>query len=68
LRREPEDRITVNADSSLSAKRAAFRLPNQPKHIAVLASDAKGNLPSRWSMQQMPDRDRLNLWGDHSDT
>ena len=38
----PKDRITLNADGSLSGKARGVPFAKAAKHIAVLASDAKG--------------------------
>ena len=45
----PKDRITLNADGSLSGKARGVPFAKAAKHIAVLAGDAKG-FRSRWSM------------------
>ena len=47
----PKDRITIDADGSLSGRARSVPFAKAAKHFAVLASDAKGNFPSRWSMQ-----------------
>src|ERR1700742_2364289 len=39
----PKDRITVNADGSLSGKARSVPFAKAAKHFAVLASDAKGS-------------------------
>ena len=40
----PKDRITLNADGSLSGSARGVPFAKAAKHIAVLASDAKGSL------------------------
>src|ERR1700716_3114128 len=40
----PKDRITVDADGSLSGKARGVPFAKAAKHFAVLAGDAKGNL------------------------
>src|SRR5438067_5909976 len=40
----PKDRITVNADGSLSGRARSVPFAKAAKHFAMLAGDAKGNL------------------------
>src|SRR5437879_3816667 len=40
----PKDRITVNADGSLSGKARSVPFAKAARHVAVLAGDAKGSL------------------------
>jgi acyl-CoA dehydrogenase len=54
----PKDRITVNADGSLSGKARGVPFAKAAKHFAVLASDAKGSVSIADRCRQVPDRDR----------
>ena len=64
----PKDRITVNADGSLSGRAPGVPFAKVAKHFAVLASDAKGSvfiaLVDAGPCRIEPG---LNLGGDHSD-
>ena len=46
----PKDRITLNADGSLSGTARGVPFAKAAKHIAVLASDGAKACRSRWSM------------------
>ena len=46
----PKDRITLNADGTLSGRARGVPFAKAAKHIAVLASGAKAASRSRWSM------------------
>ena len=64
----PKDRITLNADGTLSGRARGVPFAKAAKHIAVLASGASG-FRSRWSMQARCRIEAgLNLGGDNSDT
>lgn len=64
----PKDRITVNADGSLSGKARGVPFAKAAKHIAVLASDAKGCSIALVDATRCRIESGLNLGGDHSDT
>jgi acyl-CoA dehydrogenase len=65
----PKDRITVNADGSLSGKARGVPFAKAAKHIAVLAGDAKGVLSiALVDAAKCRIETGLNLGGDNSDT
>lgn len=64
----PKDRITVNADGSLSGRARGVPFAKVAKHFAVLASDAKGSVSiALVDAGQCRIEPGLNLGGDHSD-
>lgn len=65
----PKDRITVNADGSLSGKARGVPFAKAAKHIAVLAGDAKGALSiALVDAAKCRIESGLGLGGDNSDT
>src|SRR5882724_5625706 len=64
----PKDRITVNSDGSLSGKARGVPFAKAAKHIAVLASDAKGLSIALVEAGKCRIETGLNLGGDNSDT
>jgi acyl-CoA dehydrogenase len=65
----PKDRITINADGTLSGRARGVPFGREAKHIAVLAQDGKGK-PSIALVAASHCRveSSLNLGGDSSDT
>jgi acyl-CoA dehydrogenase len=64
----PKDRITVNADGSLSGRARGVPFAKIAKHFAVLASDAKGGVSiALVDAGQCRIESGLNLGGDPSD-
>jgi acyl-CoA dehydrogenase len=64
----PKDRITVNADGSLSGRARGVPFAKVARHFAVLASDAKGSFSiALVDAGQCRIEPGLNLGGDHSD-
>ena len=64
----PKDRITVNADGSLSGKARGVPFAKSAKHIAVLASGSNGLQIALVDAAKCRIETGLNLGGDHSDT
>ena len=65
----PKDRITVNADGSLSGKARSVPFARAAKHFAVLASDAKGSVSiALVDAGKCRIETGLGLGGDNSDT
>src|SRR6266568_2825567 len=64
----PKDRITVNADGSLSGKARGVPFATAAKHIAVLAGDAKGLSIALADASKCRIEAGIGLGGDHSDT
>jgi acyl-CoA dehydrogenase len=65
----PKDRITVNADGSLSGKARGVPFAKAAKHFAALAGDAKGNLSiALVDATKCRIETGLGLGGDNSDT
>jgi acyl-CoA dehydrogenase len=64
----PRDRITLNADGSLSGKARGVPFAKAAKHIAVLAGDAKGLSIALVDAGKCRIEAGLGLGGDHSDT
>src|SRR3954469_1195193 len=64
----PRDRITLNADGSLSGKARGVPFAKSAKHIAVLASDANGLSIALVEAGKCRIEAGLSLGGDHSDT
>src|SRR5436189_1568117 len=65
----PKDRITVNADGSLSGKVRGVPFAKAAKHFAVLASDAKGSVSiAPVDAAKCRIETGLGLGGDNSDT
>jgi acyl-CoA dehydrogenase len=64
----PKDRITLNADGSLSGKARGVPFAKAAKHIAVLASVAKGLSIALVDADKCRIEAGLGLGGDHSDT
>ena len=55
----PKDRITIDADGSLSGRARSVPFAKAARHFAVLASDVKGNYLHRADRcSQVPDRER----------
>ena len=54
----PRDRITLNADGSLSGRARGVPFAKAAKHIAVLASGASGAFDRAGRCHEMPDRGR----------
>ena len=64
----PKDRITVNADGTLSGRARGVPFAKAAKHIAVLASGAKGLSIALVETGACRIEEGLNLGGDASDT
>jgi acyl-CoA dehydrogenase len=65
----PKDRITVNADGSLSGRARSVPFAKAAKHFAVLASDAKGSFSiALVDAARCRIETGLGLGGDNSDT
>jgi acyl-CoA dehydrogenase len=65
----PKDRITVNADGSLSGRARSVPFAKAAKHFAVLASDAKGSVSiALVDAARCRIETGLGLGGDNSDT
>ncbi len=64
----PKDRITLNADGSLSGKARGVPFAKAARHIAVLAGDAKGLSIALVDAGKCRIEAGLGLGGDHSDT
>ena len=65
----PKDRITINADGSLSGRARGVPFAKAAKHFAALASDAKGNLSiALVDAGKCRIETGLGLGGDNSDT
>jgi acyl-CoA dehydrogenase len=64
----PRDKITLNADGSLSGRVRGVPFAKAAKHIAVLAADAKGLSIALVDAAKCRIEAGLNLGGDHSDT
>lgn len=63
----PKDRITVNADGSLSGRARAVPFARAAKHFAVLASGAAGSSIALVEASAARIDAGLNLAGDHTD-
>ena len=64
----PKDRITLNADGTLSGRARGVPFAKQAKHIAVLASGTTGTSIALVDASKVRIDDGLNLGGDNSDT
>src|SRR5947199_3506490 len=64
----PKDRITLNADGSLSGKARGVPFAKAAKHIAVIAGDANGLSIALVDAGKCRIEAGLGLGGDHSDT
>jgi acyl-CoA dehydrogenase len=65
----PKDRITIDADGSLSGRARGVPFAKAAKHFAVLASDAKGNVAiALVDAGKCRIETGLGLGGDNSDT
>ena len=65
----PRDRITLNADGTLSGRARGVPFAKAAKHIAVLAQRRQAACRSRWSMPAACRIEAgLGLGGDASDT
>jgi acyl-CoA dehydrogenase len=64
----PKDRITLNADGSLSGRARGVPFAKAAKHIAVLASSNGGLSIALIEASKCRIEAGLNLGGDHSDT
>ena len=64
----PKDRITRNADDSLSGRARGVPFARAAKHIAVLASDGAGFSIALVDAAKVRIEPGLNLGGDNSDT
>ena len=64
----PKDRITLNADGSLSGKARGVPFAKAARHIAVLAGDANGLAIALVDAGKCRIEAGLGLGGDHSDT
>jgi acyl-CoA dehydrogenase len=64
----PKDRITVNADGSLSGRARGVPFAKEAKHIAVLASGTSGVSIALVDTSAVRIEAGLGLGGDHSDT
>jgi acyl-CoA dehydrogenase len=64
----PKDRITVNADGSLSGRTRGVPFAKEAKHIAVLAGSANGTSIALVDAASVRIEAGLNLGGDHNDT
>jgi acyl-CoA dehydrogenase len=64
----PKDRITLNADGTLSGRARGVPFAKAAKHIAVLATDAKGVSIALVDASKVRIEAGLTLANDHSDT
>jgi acyl-CoA dehydrogenase len=64
----PRDRITINADGTLSGRARGVPFAKAARHIAVLASGADGASIALVEAAQLRIEPGLNLAGDNSDT
>src|SRR5438477_1914518 len=64
----PRDRITQNADGSLSGRARGVPFAKEAKHFAVLASGANGNVIALVEAAKCRIEAGLGLGGDNSDT
>jgi acyl-CoA dehydrogenase len=64
----PKDRITLNADGTLTGRARGVPFAKTAKHIAVLATDAKGVSIALVDAGKVRIEAGLNLANDHSDT
>lgn len=64
----PKDRITVNADGSLSGRARGVPFAKEAKHLAVLASSTNATLIALVDAASVRIEAGLNLGGDHNDT
>jgi acyl-CoA dehydrogenase len=64
----PKDRITVNADGSLSGRARGVPFAKSAKHFAVLAGDAKGLQIALVDAAKCRIETGIGLGGDNSDT
>jgi acyl-CoA dehydrogenase len=64
----PKDRITVNADGSLSGRARGVPFAKEAKHIAVVVSGANGASIALVDAAAVRIENGLSLGGDHSDT
>jgi acyl-CoA dehydrogenase len=64
----PKDRITLNADGSLSARTRGVPFAKEAKHIAVLATGADGVAVALVDAASIRIEAGVGLGGDHSDT
>jgi alkylation response protein AidB-like acyl-CoA dehydrogenase len=64
----PKDRITVNADGTLSGRARGVPFAKTAKHVAVLAHGAHGSSVALVDAAELRIETALNLGGDHSDT
>lgn len=64
----PKDRITVNADGSLSGRARGVPFAKEAKHLAVLASGTNATLIALVDAASVRIEAGLNLGGDHNDT
>src|SRR5665213_4405997 len=64
----PRDRITLNADGTLSGRVRGVPFAKAARHIAVVASDAKGLSIALVDAGKCRIEAGLGLGGDHSDT
>ena len=64
----PKDRITVNADGSLSGRARGVPFAKEAKHLAVLASSTNATLIALVDAASVRIEAGLSLGGDHNDT
>ncbi len=64
----PKDRITVNADGSLSGRARGVPFAKEARHIAVLASGANGLAMALVDAASVRIEAGIGLGGDHSDS
>jgi acyl-CoA dehydrogenase len=64
----PRDRVTLNADGTLSGRARGVPFAKAAKHIAVLVNDAKGLSIALVDAAKCRIEASLNLGGDNSDT
>ena len=64
----PKDRITVNADGTLSGRARGVPFARQAKHVAVLASGASGAAIALVDASKLRIETAVGLGGDDSDT
>jgi acyl-CoA dehydrogenase len=64
----PKDRVTVNADGSLSGRTRGIPFAKEAKHIAVLAAGADGVSIALVDAASIRIEAGVGLGGDHSDT
>ena len=64
----PKDKLTLNADGTISGRARGVPFAKEAKHIAVLASGAKGVTIALVDAAKVRIESGLNIGSDHSDT